>query len=384
MEELLTLNELKYNFTPLPREYWNLPEAERDARTATAKRKLGKDLLILTHNYQRDAVFQWADYTGDSYQLSKYAAEDKDSKYIVFCGVSFMAETVDILCEGRKPVILPSMEASCPMAGMAEVVQVQKAWDELATLVAKAEVIPITYINSYADLKAFVAKHGGAVCTSSNALAIFNWALAQKAGANGPGPSRGIFFYPDQNLAINMWLKAGQPDKQAIVWNPWSPVLGGNTPEAVQHARLYMWRGFCQVHDRFKPEHVFDSRKKHPGIRILVHPECIREVVDLADVVGSTSQIIKTVENSPPGSQWAIGTEFNLVNRLKNQHPEQFIMPLGCEVCIDCNAMRQIDPNYLLWVLEELADGRVTNVIEVDADDAKWARIALDRMLKIV
>ncbi|MGH8104412.1 MAG: quinolinate synthase NadA [bacterium] len=382
MPETFTLNELKYNFSALPREYWELPDAERDARTAAAKRKLGKDLLILTHNYQRDAVFKWADYTGDSYQLSKYAAEDKESKFIVFCGVSFMAETVDILCEGRKRVILPSMEASCPMAGMAEVVQVQKAWDELSALVPESDVIPITYINSYADLKAFVANRGGAVCTSSNALAIFKWALAQKAGTNGA--SKRVFFYPDQNLAINMWVKAGQPDHQAIVWNPWNPHLGGNTPEAVERARLYMWRGFCQVHDRFKPEHVYESRAKHPGIKVLVHPECPREVVAIADVVGSTSQIIKTVETSPPGSQWAIGTEFNLVNRLKHTHPEQFIMPLGCEVCIDCNAMRQVDPNYLLWVLEELADGRVQNLIQVDADDAKWARIALDRMLKIV
>lgn len=375
MPESLTLNLFRYTFSPLPEEYWDIPELERVERTRKVKKYLGKDVLLLAHNYQRDEIVEFADFTGDSYQLSRFAAENRDARTVVFCGVSFMAETVDILCEGRKTVILPSMEASCPMAGMAELVQVEKAWEEVSDLIVAEDILPITYINSYADLKAFTAKHNGAVCTSSNALAVFQWALHQ---------NRRIFFYPDQNLGLNIWLRAGQTESDTLLWNPWESRLGGNSPEKIKKTRLFLWRGFCQVHDRFKVEHVREVKAKYPDIKVLVHPECIREVVALADVVGSTSQIIRAVEKAPSGTKWAIGTEFHLVNRLKNRHPEQFIIPLGCEVCIDCNAMQQIDPNYLLWVMEELAEGRVHNRIRVEEEDAHWARVALQRMLAIV
>ena len=372
--EISLLGDFRYLFSPLPEEYRVIPEDERRERTWRAKRRLGKSTLILAHNYQSDEIVQFADFTGDSYQLSRRAAEDKESTYIVFCGVSFMAETADIVSGGKKIVILPSMEASCPMAGMAEMVQVQKHWGDLADLVGEDSLLPITYINTYADLKAFTGKKGGAICTSSNAEAVFRWALKK---------NRRIFFFPDYHLGENIGRKVGIPREQMVIWNPWEGKYGGLSPDVVQKAFLYLWMGFCQVHDRFRVEHIAQVKEKYPNIKILVHPECIPEVVEKADEVGSTSRIIEIVEKSPPGTQWAIGTEYHLVNRLKNQHPEQFIIPLGCEVCIDCNAMRQIDPNYLLWILEELGEGRVHNRIQVDEETAEWARVALDKMLRI-
>ncbi len=370
----LLLNEFRYLFSPLPEAYRNIAEEERRERTLRAKKSLGKSTLILAHNYQSDEIVQFADYSGDSYQLSRRAAEDSDSIRIVFCGVSFMAETAYIVSGGKKVVILPSMEASCPMAGMAEMVQVQKHWEDLSALIGEENLLPITYINTYADIKAFTGKKGGAICTSSNAEAVFRWAMKKK---------RRIFFFPDYHLGQNVGKKVGISKDQMLVWNPWMGEYGGKSKEEVLNASLYLWMGFCQVHDRFRVEHIHQVKEKYPGIKILVHPECIPEVVELADEVGSTSRIIQIVEQSPPGTYWAIGTEYHLVNRLKNQHPEQFIIPLGCEVCIDCNAMRQIDPNYLLWVLEELTEGKVRNRIEVDEDTAEWARVALDKMLRI-
>ncbi len=370
--ETSLLNLFRHTFAPLPEEYRHIPPQERRERIRRTKRRLGKALLLLAHNYQNDEIVSYADYVGDSYQLSRWSLQHPEAEVIVFCGVSFMAETAYILNEGRKTVLLPSMEAACPLAGMAEVVQVQEAWKAL-TAAAPAECwYPIVYINSYADLKAFAGVHGGTVCTSANAERAF-----RRARENG----KRIFFLPDKNLGLNLLPRLGCRRSEAVLWNPWAKGIEGE--KALQEAEFVFWWGFCQVHDRFRKEHVLEVREKYPDIRVLVHPECLPEVVDLADEVGSTSYIVRRVRESPPGTKWAIGTEFHLVHRLKKEHPEQFIIPLGCEECIDCNAMRQIQPEYLLWVLEELEAGRPRNRIHLEEDVLHWARVALARMLEL-
>src|SRR5262245_10654867 len=367
----------------------NLTEEEAVARIPDVRRSLGKDLLILGHHYQRDEVIQFADLTGVSYGLARQASQRHESKYIVFCGVHFMAESADILAAPHQRVILPDMTAGCSMADMAEIDQVETAWDEMRSalegtpgaLTAKpgeggasaldSEVMPITYVNSTAAIKAFVGERGGAVCTSSNAGAVFDWALAQRPR---------LFFFPDQHLGRNTAVAKGIPLQDTLLWDPALP-FGGNTPDAIRKARIYLWKGHCQVHTRFRREQVDAYRKNFPGIQILVHPECPLEVVQAADFVGSTSYIIKKVTEAPAGSSWAIGTEIHLVNRLKKQNPDKTVTSLLPGVCL-CSTMNRVDPQHLLFVLEHLDAGEVVNEVVVPEPVLSRARPALDRMLQ--
>jgi quinolinate synthase len=350
-------------------------------RIAAVRRDMGKRLLILGHHYQQDEVIALADLTGDSLQLSQMASASEDCKAIVFCGVHFMAETADILANRpekvaerggeRIPVILPDMAAGCSMADMAAIEQVESCWDELGEVIDTADITPVTYINSAASLKAFCGRHNGIVCTSSNAKAVLNWAFAQ---------TKRVLFFPDQHLGRNTARAMGVPLDQMPVWNPYGDELGGNTEDQIRNSRVLLWQGHCSVHQMFTRQHVDLFREKHPGIKILVHPECPMEVFDAADLSGSTGKIIKIIEAAPAGSKWAIGTELHLVNRLKQQHPEQEIHFLSPVVCM-CATMYRIDLAHLCWSLENLAAGTPVNVIEVDSDTAHWSTVALERML---
>ena len=362
------LSLFKYdNLEQLPATYRDLEPDERTERIEAALAELGEDVVVLGHNYQRREIVEHADFVGDSYQLSKRAAE-ADAPYVVFCGVTFMAESADIITDDDQQVLLPSMEASCPMAGMAEALQVDAAWAEL-TAVAD-DVVPVTYMNSYADLKAFCAEHGGLVCTSSNADRAFEYALDR---------GETVLFLPDKHLGENTAHRLGI--EGVVEWDPWDPE--STDAAAAAEANVILWDGYCQVHERFRPEHVEQVREDHPGAGVVVHPECRREVVELADVVGSTATISETVAEADPGETWAIGTEIHLANHLARWHPEVDVVPLCGDACMDCNAMRQIDPNYLAWVLEELVAGRERNVIEVAPQEKELAQVALDRMLEI-
>ncbi|ELZ40237.1 quinolinate synthase NadA [Halorubrum tebenquichense] len=364
------LSLFKYdNLEQLPPEYRTLSEAERTERIESALRTLGDDVVILGHNYQRREIVEHADFVGDSYQLSKEAAA-ADAEYVVFGGVTFMAESADIITDPDQTVILPSMEASCPMAGMAEALQVDAAWAEL-TAETDAEVVPVTYMNSYADLKAFCAEQGGLVCTSSNAHDAFEYAL-----------DRGdkVLFLPDKHLGENTAHRLGLEDEIAE-WDPWDPE-SVDASDVVEND-VILWDGYCQVHERFRESHVESVRAEHDDVSVVVHPECRREVVEAADVVGSTATICETVADADPGDTWAIGTEIHLANHLGRWHPEVNVVPLCGDACMDCNAMRQIDPNYLAWVLEELVEGREPNVVEVAPEEKELAEVALDRMLEI-
>jgi quinolinate synthase len=365
------LSLFKYdNLEQLPPAYRDLDEEERTMRIESALDSLGDDVVVLGHNYQRREIVQHADYVGDSFELSKRAA-NADAEYVIFGGVTFMAESADIITDDDQTVILPSMEASCPMAGMAEALQVDDAWAEITAAAPDAEIIPITYMNSYADLKAFCAEQGGAVCTSSNAHKVFEWAF-----------DRGdtVLFLPDKHLGENTAYRLGLEDATAE-WDPWDPE-GADAAEAAA-ADIILWDGYCQVHERFRPSHVEEIREAHPEAGVVVHPECRREVVEAADVVGSTSTICDTVADADPGDTWAIGTEVHLAHHLDRWHPEVEVLPLCGDECMDCNAMRQIDPNYLTWVLEELLAGRERNVIEVAPREKELAGVALDRMLSL-
>ncbi|MFB6355911.1 MAG: quinolinate synthase NadA, partial [bacterium] len=335
------LNLFKYGdqLKPLPEEYQSMEREETLRRIQNVKDEFGDNLILLGHNYQQHDIVEVCDFMGDSYKLSKKAAELSEAEWIVFCGVSFMAESADILTGDHQNVILPSMAAACPMAGMSEMVQVQKAWDELTEHVPEKDIIPITYMNSYADLKAFCAKKGGAVCTSSNAGTIFEWAFEQ---------DKKVFFFPDEHLGRNTATFLGIPDEQQPLWNPWAGDLGGLEPEEVHRGMVYLWAGNCQVHQRFTPEDVHTMREEHDDINIIVHPECRRSVVEIADINGSTATIIEEIDNAAPDTTWAVGTEFNLVDHLDRKHDDKDVLPLGCEECIDCNAMAQINPEYLL------------------------------------
>ena len=364
------LSLFKYdNLEQLPPEYRGLEEEERTERIEAALETLGDDVVILGHNYQRREIVEHADFVGDSYQLSKEAAA-ADAEYVVFGGVTFMAESADIITDPEQTVILPSMEASCPMAGMAEALQVDAAWAEL-TAATDADVIPVTYMNSYADLKAFCAEQGGLVCTSSNAHDAFEYAF-----------ERGdkVLFLPDKHLGENTAHRLGLEDEIAE-WDPWDPESAEATD--VVENDVILWDGYCQVHERFRESHVERVREEHDDVSVVVHPECRREVVEAADVVGSTATICETVANADSGDTWAIGTEIHLAEHLGRWHPEVNVVPLCGDACMDCNAMRQIDPNYLTWVLEELVAGRERNVIEVAPEEKESARTALDRMLEI-
>ncbi len=363
--------------------YKAIESDELRTRIQAVRDALGDELLILGHHYQQDEVIEFSDLRGDSYKLSQMAADSATCKTIVFCGVHFMAETADILANrpeklaernGRKTtVILPDMAAGCSMADMAGIKQVEAAWEDMSEVIDTERVIPVTYINSAASLKAFCGRHGGIVCTSSNAQAVMQWAY-----------ERGdrVFFFPDQHLGRNTALKMGITEEQMPVWDPFQLELGGNTEHALESSKAILWKGHCSVHQMFRPEHVDGFRKQHPGIKILVHPECPREVNDLADVSGSTSTIIETVKNSPAGTKWAIGTELHLVNRLKTEYPDHEIHFLSPVVCM-CATMYRIDLPHLCWTLENLRDGVAVNTIAVDDETTKWSLIALERMLAV-
>ena len=371
---------------PPPRElkpYKSLSNDELSARIEAVRKEFGPKLLILGHHYQQDEVIAHSDLRGDSYQLSQLAASSSDCRYIAFCGVHFMAETADILANRpeklserggeRVTVILPDMAAGCSMADMAAIEQVENAWADLGEVIDTNDITPVTYINSAASLKAFCGRHGGIVCTSSNAKAVLEWSFKRTSR---------VFFFPDQHLGRNTALKMGITNEQMPVFDPYGGDFGGNTEEALRNSKVILWKGHCSVHQMFRKEHVEQFRKRIPDVKILVHPECPQEVNDLADVSGSTSKIIKTVEAAPPGTRWAIGTELHLVNRLKQEHPEQEIHFLSPVVCM-CATMYRIDLAHLCWSLECLADGKPVNVIEVDEETARQSLVALERMLEV-
>ncbi|RYG79536.1 quinolinate synthase NadA [bacterium] len=359
---------------PLPPEYAALSDVETDARITAARQALGSRLVILGHHYQRDEIIVHADFRGDSYKLAKDASARPEAEYIVFCGVHFMAESADILTPDHQKVILPNLAAGCSMADMANLFQVRGAWRQIHdTLGEDASVVPVTYINSAANLKAFVGEHDGTVCTSTNAPAAVSWALSQ---------GHRVMFFPDQHLGRNTGVKLGfDPETEMVVWDPFKP-LGGNTPEALQAARFILWKGHCSVHARFTVEQIAAARAADPEVRVVVHPECELEVVQAADEAGSTEYILKTITNSPPGSKWAVGTEINLVNRLAKEQPDKTITCLDPLVC-PCSTMYRIHPSFLLWSLEELVAGREMNVVRVPDKVRDAALVSLQRMLTV-
>jgi quinolinate synthase len=351
--------------------YLLVPDNTLDERIAAAKAKLGKDVAILGHHYQRDEVVKFADFRGDSLKLSQQAAE-ADAKYIVFCGVHFMAESADILRRGNQVVVLPDLSAGCSMADMADIGQVEACWKELTEVTDTAKIIPVTYMNSTAAIKSFTGEHGGSVCTSSNAAAVMKWAFAR---------NEKVLFLPDEHLGRNTGYRMSIPLDEMIVWNP-NEELGGNTAEAIARAKVILWKGYCSVHQRFTPEHVARVRREHPGIRVIVHPECRFEVAQAADEIGSTEGIIRVVKSAPPGSEWAVGTEIHMVNRLAKELIDRKVMSLDSSVCV-CTTMFRITPVHLLWALENLGAGKIVNQISVDERTRKFARTALDRMLSL-
>ena len=368
-----------YEFEP----YASLDDAQLAPRIAQVKREMGPRLLTLGHHYQRDEVIALSDLRGDSYKLASLAASDERCEEIVFCGVHFMAETADIVANrperlaaraGRRvPVVLPDLEAGCSLADMANIDQVEDCWEQLGEVLDTADLLPITYVNSAAALKAFCGRHGGIVCTSSNARAAIEWAFARRSR---------VLFFPDQHLARNTARAMGIGLEQMPLWDPHREPLGGNTADALRQSRVILWSGHCSVHQVFQPEHVERFRKRCPEGRVIVHPECMMEVVDRADLSGSTAAIIQAVEQAPPGTRWAIGTELNLVNRLKHEHPEQHIEFLADVACL-CTTMYRIDLPHLCWAVENLAAGTPVNVIEVEPETARWALAALQRMLEV-
>ena len=372
---------------PLPERYVGLSDEEMDARIAAAKKTLGRRLVILGHHYQRDEVIKFADYTGDSYKLAHQVAKHPDADFIVFCGVHFMAESADVLSAPHQQVILPDLAAGCSMSDMADPEQLEMCWNDLEQMgilgsasgsvgadeTPKAAVVPVTYINSSASIKSFCGEHGGVVCTSSNAAATLEWAW-----------ERGdrVLFLPDQHLGRNTGYKLGVPLDDMVVWDP-NEIWGGLEPEAVRRARLLLWKGHCSVHARFTVRQIENLRAQHPGIKVIVHPEVLWDVVQAADDAGSTEYIIKQVKSSPAGSLWAVGTEIHLVNRLAQEvQPERTVLSLDQFGCL-CSTMFRVSPNHLLWILEGLVDGEVHNRIVVPANCKHWTKVALDRMLSI-
>ena len=358
--------------TLLPDRYTLASPDELDSWIAAAKAGLGEQLVILGHHYQRDEVIKWADARGDSFKLARFAADADQATDIVFCGVHFMAESADVLTGDHQRVILPDLNAGCSMADMADIDQVEECWDSLADVTDIGQVVPITYMNSSAALKAFVGEHGGAVCTSSNARAILDWAL-----------SRGtkVLFFPDQHLGRNTGFDMGYDEKDMRVWNPRFE-LGGLEERDVKEATLLLWKGHCSVHQRFRPEHVATFRSEHPYGQVIVHPECAHDVVELADRVGSTERILDFVDAAAPGSVIGVGTEIHMVQRMAAEHPELTVTSLDPLIC-PCSTMFRIDGPHLAWVLESLVRGDVVNQITVDPRTTEWARIALQRMLDI-
>jgi quinolinate synthase len=365
---------------PLPEKYLGLSDHEMDARIAAAKARLGRRLVILGHHYQRDEVIKFADYTGDSFKLARQVSTHPDAEFIVFCGVHFMAESADVLSGDHQHVILPDLAAGCSMSDMAEPDQLEQCWSDLEQMADDGSrgfqpsgIVPVTYINSAASIKAFCGERGGVVCTSSNAAATLKWAWER---------GERILFLPDQHLGRNTAYKLGVPLDDMVVWDP-NEIWGGLEPDAVSRARIILWKGHCSVHARFTTRQIENVRQQHPGVRVIVHPEVPWDVVQAADDSGSTEYIIKTVSESPAGSIWAVGTEIHLVNRLARQMlPDRTVMSLEPFGCL-CSTMFRVSPNHLLWVLEGLLDGQVHNRIVVPANQKHWTRVALDRMLSI-
>jgi quinolinate synthase len=359
--------------TPLDERYTAAPPDELASRIGAAKAALGERLFILGHHYQRDEIIRWADARGDSYRLSVLAQERPEASYVVFCGVHFMAESADVLTADDQTVILPDLNAGCSMADMADVDEVEEAWEALSGVTDVDRMVPITYMNSSAAIKAFVGRHGGAVCTSTNARAVLEWALG--------GQGDQVLFFPDQHLGRNTGIAMGYRLDDMRVWDPRRD-LGGLTEQDCKESTFLLWRGHCSIHQRFRPEHIEAFRAEHPDGIVVVHPECPYETVALADQVGSTDYIIRALAGAPAGSTIAVGTEVHLTNRLAHEHPDKTVVSLDPIVC-PCSTMNRIDEPHLAWVLDELVAGRVVNPIRVDADTAEWARVALQRMLDI-
>jgi quinolinate synthase len=358
--------------TPLPQRYRDASPDELQDMIAAAKAALGDRLFILGHHYQRDEVMTWADARGDSYRLSVLAQQRPDADYIVFCGVHFMAESADILTADHQAVVLPDLNAGCSMADMADLDEVTEAWEALADVIDVDRLVPITYMNSSAALKAFVGQHGGAVCTSTNARQVLEWAFTQ---------GDKVLFFPDQHLGRNTGLAMGYGHDDMRVWNP-RLELGGLTEQECKEATFLLWKGHCSVHQRFTPAHVEAFRAEHPDGIVIAHPECSYEVCSIADEVGSTDFIIKAVAAAPPGSTIAVGTEIHLVNRLAAETPDKTVVSLDPLVC-PCSTMFRIDAPHLAWILENLVEGRILNRITVDPETTRWAKVALQRMLDI-
>jgi len=351
--------------------YLLVPDSTLDERISAAKAKLGKDVIILGHHYQRDEVVKFADFRGDSLKLSQQAAE-VDAKYIIFCGVHFMAESADILRRGNQVVVLPDLSAGCSMADMADIGQVEACWNELSGVTDTKKIIPVTYMNSTAAIKSFTGEQGGSVCTSSNAAAVMKWAFER---------GEKVLFLPDEHLGRNTGYRMGIPLDEMIVWDPYED-LGGNSTEAIAKARVILWKGYCSVHQRFTAEQVARVRRQHPGIRVIVHPECRFEVAQAADEIGSTEGIIRAIKAAKPGTKWAVGTEIHMVNRLSKELTDRQVMSLDSSVCV-CTTMFRITPVHLLWALENLGAGKIVNQISVDERTRHFARAALDRMLSL-
>lgn len=364
----------------LPQEYRDASDEELQERIKAAKTRLGNKLLVLGHFYQRDEIIVHADFVGDSFQLAKNATERPDADHIVFCGVHFMAETADILSTPEQTVTLPNLSAGCSMADMANIDQVEDCWEQLGEICGtnpdadgKQQIVPVTYMNSSAALKAFCGRHGGIVCTSSNAHAVLEWAFAR---------GKRVLFFPDQHLGRNTALAMGMSLDQMPVWNPYKPAGGAEDPSVYADAKMILWKGFCSVHQRFTVDQIERARKAYPGVKVIVHPECSMDVVNAADGTGSTAYIVKEIANAPAGSAVAVGTEINLVNRLAAQYPDKTVFCLDPVVC-PCSTMYRIHPAYLAWALENIEQGNIVNRITVDEDTARDAKIALQRMLEV-
>lgn len=359
----------------IPQEYWTLSPDEITARIAAARERLGERLVVLGHHYQREDIIQFADFRGDSFKLAQWAAERPEAEFIVFCGVHFMAEAADILSAPHQKVMLPNMAAGCSMADMADPEDVYSAWAELEELGIAQDTLPVTYMNSAASLKAFVGEKGGAVCTSSNASKVLEWAFAQK---------KRVLFFPDQHLGRNTGYAMGIPLDQMVLWGWARPYgsMGGQTLEALRESRIILWAGHCSVHQRFTPKQIAEARERHPDVTVIVHPECRFETVQASDLNGSTEVISKTITDAPAGSTFAVGTEINLVSRLAKENPDKTVFCLDPVVC-PCSTMYRVHPAYLAWTVESLAEGRVVNQVQVPADVAANARLALGRMLEI-
>ncbi|HVB75526.1 MAG TPA: quinolinate synthase NadA [Ktedonobacteraceae bacterium] len=358
----------------IPQSYAEMSGEELDQRISAARAALGERLVILGHHYQRDEIIKYADYRGDSFKLAQLAAARPQADYIVFCGVHFMAESADILSGPHQQVILPNPAAGCSMADMANIAEVEECWEMLLDILGDdAGIIPVTYMNSAANLKSFCGRNGGIVCTSSNAPAVVKWAFSQ---------GKRVLFFPDEHLGRNTALKYGIPEAQMFVWNPKDPMASNTADEEIEQAKIILWKGYCTTHMRFNVQQIEKARAEYPGIKVLVHPECRHEVVEAADLYGSTEYIIGQIEKAPAGSQWAVATEINLVHRLAQEHPDQFIFCLDPVIC-PCSTMYRIHPAYMAWVLEALVNGEVINQVKVGEETAHWAKVALERMLAL-